>query len=212
MPQFNSPRLAFLDERPIDAIVGREPSWIVTSGISLVSIVFVLLLLLTWFIRFPDTINSRIIITTSQPPIKMVSKVNGKILQLYVDNNEKVKNGQPLLLIESTVDYQELKSLEIELIGLKTILESSSLDFNELGEYQLGELQSGFDKLVNAIKWLNIEQHSEQLTMRISHTEALNEQYRLLQQQLNKKQVTWQRKLEFEKDILQKKRELHKKA
>jgi len=44
MPQSNTPRLAFLDERPVDAIVGREPSWIVTSGISLVSIIFVLLL------------------------------------------------------------------------------------------------------------------------------------------------------------------------
>ena len=212
MPQSNTPRLAFLDERPVDAIVGREPSWIVTSGISLVSVIFVLLLLLTWFIRFPDNINSSIVITTSQPPIEMVSKVNGQIMQLYVDNNEKVKYEQPLLLIESTVDYQKLKSLELELSLLKTTLASSSLDIVELGEYQLGELQPTLDKLIDAIKRLKIENQPEQLSMRISHTAVLNEQYQLLQQQLARKKITWEKKLKFEKDILNKKKELQKKG
>jgi len=115
----------------------------------------------------------------------MVSKVNGQIIQLYVDNNENVKHEQPLLLIESTVDYQKLKSLELELSLLKTTLASSSLNIVELDEYQLGELQPTFDKLIDAIKRLKMENQSEQLSMRVSHTAVLNEQYRLLQQNKN---------------------------
>ncbi|MFT6331058.1 MAG: HlyD family secretion protein, partial [Bermanella sp.] len=100
MPQTLRPELGILvDERPIEEIVGREPAWIVRSGITLISVVFMALLLLTWFISFPDTVHSQITITTSTPPIEMISKVNGQILELYVENNQSIEQGQPLLLI-----------------------------------------------------------------------------------------------------------------
>lgn len=208
MPQYEHSEIAFLTERPIEEIVGREPSWIVNSGITLISIIFLALLILTWFIRYPDTIRSQIVITTLQPPVEIVSKVSGQILQLYVGNNEKVNKGQALFLLDSSVEYQDLVSLEAELSTLKIALDSSSPIVEELNNYRLGELQSNFDKLANSIKAFKIEHDSEQLSMHISHTTILKEQYQLLKQQLMQKQTSWAKKLKLEGDVLQKKRDL----
>ncbi len=215
MPQLTMSELALLEERPMDAIVGREPSWIVRSGIALISIVFAVLLILTWFIRYPDTVHSKIIITTSLPPAEIVSKVNGQILELYVKNNQPVHEGQALLLIESSVNYHKLQVLEIALKKIESSLKGSVIidfEFSVLDIDQLGQLQPTLNQLVVDMKKLSLNLSSEQLRMRVNNKESLSEQYRLLQQQLAKKKVTWEKKLILEKNLLEKKRELFAKG
>ncbi len=212
MPQSLRPELSILvDERPIEEIVGREPAWIVRSGITLISVVFIALLLLTWFIAFPDTVHSRITITTSTPPIQMISKVNGQILELYVKNNQNIDQGQPLLLIESSVNYQKLQLLESLLKKLRVELALSSqftFDFDLLDIEQLGELQPTLGQLVVNVRELTLNNSSEQLSIQIDNTEALSEQYRLLQQQLARQVSTWQKKLALDVLHLEKQRDL----
>lgn len=215
MPQLIMSEFDLLEERPMDAIVGREPSWIVRSGIAMISIVFAALLILTWFIRYPDTVHSQIVITTSLPPSKMVSKVNGQILELYVKNNQRVRQGQALLLIESSVNYHRLQALEITLSKLEGALKASAIidfEFSALSIDQLGQLQPTLNQLVVNLKKLSLNLSSEQLTMRINNNESLSKQYRLLQQQLARKRVTWEKKLILEENLLEKKRELFAKG
>lgn len=209
------PQLALFEERPVEAIVGRAPSWLVRSGISLISFVFLLLMLLTWFIRYPDTIYSPIIITTEQPPTEMVTKVSGQILQLYVNNNETVHQGQNLLLLESSVNYQKLQALELALLQLNQAVQRAALsefDYKALNINQLGELQPALNQLLVELKQLVLNTSSEQLALRIANTRSLSEQYRQLQQQLMNKQTTWREKLALEAELLQKKNELFAKG
>jgi len=207
------PELALFDEQPVDAIVGREPSWIIKSGISLIFIIFTALLLLTWFIQYPDTIYSQITLTTSQPPAELVSQVDGKIIELYVKNNESVSRGQPLLLIESSVDYKSLKRLEKNLFNFRKYLDTSQflkLEELDLNIVNLGELQLSVNQLVVKLNELLMLIRSQQLSTRISNTEILSKQYRKLQDQLLSKKLTWEKKLALESTFLRKKKELSK--
>jgi HlyD family secretion protein len=212
MPHIPAPELGVLvDESPIEEIVGREPAWIVRSGITLISVVFMTLLLLTWFISFPDTVRSQITITTSIPPVEIISKVNGQILELYVKNNENIQQGQPLLLIESSVNYNKLQLLESSLKKLRAELTRPSplaFDFDLLNVEQLGELQPILNQLVVDVKDLSLYGSSGQLLMQIDNTKSLSEQYQLLQQQLARQVTTWQKKLDLDMVHLQKQREL----
>jgi multidrug resistance efflux pump len=209
------PELALFNEQPVAAIVGREPSWIIKSGISLIFIIFTALLLLTWFIQYPDTIYSKITLTTSQPPAKLVSQVDGKIIELYVNNNERVSRGQSLLLIESSVDYKNLKKLENNLSTLKKSLDTSqfhNLEMLDLNIVNLGELQPAVNHLVSKLNDLSIHINSQQLSTRMINAEILTKQYRKLQQKLLNKKLTWEKKLALESLFLKKQKELSKKG
>jgi HlyD family secretion protein len=141
----------------------------------------------------------------------MISKVNGQILELYVENNQSIEQGQPLLLIESSVNYHKLQLLEGSLKKLRAELALSSpfnFDFDLLDVEQLGELQAILGQLVVNVNNLSLNNSSEQLSMQIDNTEALSEQYRLLQQQLARQVSTWQKKLALDMLHLQKQRDL----
>lgn len=101
----------FVEETVTTDFVGREPGWIIKSGISLIFIVFCLFLLLFWFVKFPDTIQSQIRLTSINSPVELVAKVSGKVERLLVDEGNYVVLNTPLVLLESDAKYEELKQL-----------------------------------------------------------------------------------------------------
>ena len=40
-----------LDQEPVTEIIGRQPAWIIRSGITLIALIFAITLLLSFFIR-----------------------------------------------------------------------------------------------------------------------------------------------------------------
>ncbi|MCJ8269176.1 MAG: HlyD family secretion protein [Psychrosphaera sp.] len=199
------PDLALFEERPVDAIVGREPSWIVNSGISLVFVVVTVLFVITWFIRYPDSIYSQITLTTAQPPTQLVSNINGRITRLFVKEGEQVTRGTPLVLLENSVDYDKLLRLKQQIAQLKSadsqLPEALAID-------GLGELQAPVNQLNRILSERHLLQNSKQLANRIEATEQLSQQYQQLQVQLTAKQKTMQAKLKLESDLLTKNRGL----
>jgi multidrug efflux pump subunit AcrA (membrane-fusion protein) len=131
------------DSHPIEAIIGREPSWLIRSGISLLFIVFIFLIAVSWFIKYPDAIVAPITITAVNPPVEVVSKANGRIIDLFIQENELVTVGQPLALLESPVNYSQLTSLQTTLETLEDKLSVTQLDnqlISQLAFEELGDL------------------------------------------------------------------------
>ena len=196
-------------ESPLNEIVGREPSWIIQSGITLIFTVFIALLSLSWLISYPDSINSNINITSSQPPTNIISKISGRILKIYVKNNQSVSKGQRLLLIESSVDYSELQRVEKELFTIYEGLKNDNeIEEFTLDKFQLGELQPALNQFILDLTRYQSNKNSEHLFIEIKNTKALNHQYHLLQKQLLSKKDTWNTKLALESALLEKKQKL----
>ena len=82
-------------------IITIVPPWLLRWGISLFFGILVLIVGLTAFIRYPDIVKTQLQIDSSNPPKPVVAKTAGKVLQLLVTQNETVKAGQQLALIES---------------------------------------------------------------------------------------------------------------
>ena len=102
-------------------------------------LVFVLFIFFAWLIRYPDTIPAPVEITTTNPPVTLVTKITGHINSLFVREREKVNAGQLVALMETTASMKEIELLKQTIDTIKTpeTLSSRLLPaFSELGELQ----------------------------------------------------------------------------
>ena len=131
------PEILYSD--PVREIMGNPPNRILRRGTGVMFSVFVLFILFAWLIRYPDTIPAPVEITTSNPPVTLVTKITGNIKYLYVGEKEKVSAGQLLAVMETTASIDEINRLKqiVDTIRKPEFLISKILpEFSELGELQ----------------------------------------------------------------------------
>ena len=66
----------------VHEILGTPPEWIIRWGITIIMIVILIILVGTWFYKYPDIIPSRITILSENPPVQIVARSTGKIDEL----------------------------------------------------------------------------------------------------------------------------------
>jgi HlyD family secretion protein len=131
------PEILYSD--PVREIMGKPPRRILRWGTTIMFMVFVLFIFFAWLIRYPDTIPAPVEITTTNPPVTLVTKITGHINSLFVKEREKVNAGQLVALMETTASMKEIELLKQTIDTIKTpeTLSSKLLPaFSELGELQ----------------------------------------------------------------------------
>src|SRR5674536_401606 len=92
--------------------MGRPPGRILRWGTTILILLFVLFILFAWLIRYPDIIPAPVEITTTNPPVTLVSKITGRINYFSVKEKEEVKAGQLVAVMETTASMQEINLLK----------------------------------------------------------------------------------------------------
>lgn len=131
------PEILYSD--PVREIMGKPPRRILRWGTTIMFLVFVLFIFFAWLIRYPDIIPAAVEITTTNPPVTLVTKITGHINSLFVKEREKVNAGQLVALMETTASMKEIELLKQTIDTIKTpeTLSSRLLPaFSELGELQ----------------------------------------------------------------------------
>jgi multidrug resistance efflux pump len=156
------PEILYSD--PVREIMGNPPRRILRWGTGVMFSVFVLFILFAWMIKYPDTIPAPVEITTSNPPVTLVTKITGNIKYLYVREKEEVSAGQLLAVMEMTASMDEINILKqiVDTIRKPELLISRMLpEFSELGELQetygtfrkdLSDLKNYLDNDFNGFK------------------------------------------------------------
>ncbi len=134
----------------VQEILGYIPHWIIRSGISVIFVIIVLLLIGSWYFKYPDVISSSIIITTENPPAALVAKTSGKIDRLFVKDKQKVQKGTLIAIIENPANYEDLFALSKKLDSLQTFMITfdTSNCFSLNAYYKLGTLQSVYASFI----------------------------------------------------------------
>ncbi|MFN8116332.1 MAG: HlyD family efflux transporter periplasmic adaptor subunit [Bacteroidia bacterium] len=182
----------------VNEILTSTPKWIFRWGISVIFILIIIGVTLSYFVRYPDILTADITLTTLNPPITLVAKNNGKITHLLTKNNEFVTNKQSIAVIENTAAYLDvlyLFDIGTDLINqLKltdTITKVSIKD-----SLKVGELTPYYLLVLKSIKDLNlykvINPYNKQITLLkkdlISYNELLKKYKH--QESINKQQLT----------------------
>jgi multidrug efflux pump subunit AcrA (membrane-fusion protein) len=132
-------RPEILYSEPVREIMGKPPRRILRWGTTILFLVFILFILFAWLIKYPDIIPAPVLITTTNPPVTLVTKITGHIKSFYVKERKKVKAGQLVAVMETTASVNEIELLKQTIDTVKTpeILTYTMLPlFSELGELQ----------------------------------------------------------------------------
>lgn len=90
---------------------------------------FLLLLLLagSWFLKYPDVIETRAVLTAANGPKEILNREAGRLARLFVHNNERVQKQQVIGWIESTASHHEVTDLAALADSCKRLLEQGEM-------------------------------------------------------------------------------------
>lgn len=176
-----------LRSEEVQEILSNMPHWLIRWGSLIILFILLLMLFVSWMVKYPDTIKTDITITTQIPPEKLIARTSGKIEAILVKDNVVLKENTPIAVIENNSNYQDvflLKSI-IDTININT----TAFPFEKLEMKQLGDLESPFaifqkeysaDVLNKQLKPFAIESSAQnfeaiQLRERLSLLEAQKE-------------------------------------
>jgi multidrug resistance efflux pump len=141
-------------------VMNRPPHWLMLIGSSILFVFIGILALLSYFVKYPDVLSGKIIITSDTPAINLVAKTNGRIQTLFVSDNSKVCVGQKLALLESTSNSEEVYNL---LSLLNTIdpyfKKDSSINFPNYSK--LGDIQTLYSNFIREYQALKMYKKSD---------------------------------------------------
>ena len=119
---------------------------IITCAVLLIVVAF------TWIIKYPETVPTKSRLTGANAPKPIIPKQNIRLAQLYVKDNQQVKEGEIIASLESIADVTEVLKLEKLLNNIENHLSKNALNLVKAEMQQtfnhLGELQSDYQAFV----------------------------------------------------------------
>jgi hypothetical protein len=136
----------------VQEILSYSPGWILRWGVASILSILLLMLFVSWFVKYPDIISSRITITNSAPPVGLVARTSGK-LSLYVGEGDSVKNDAYLGAIENPANVQDVVSLREELVSIRAVLTDPAkrMRFKFNRNLMVGELQPEYSNFLQCL-------------------------------------------------------------
>jgi len=195
----------------VQEILSYVPHWMIRWGNTLFFILIIMLLFISWFIKYPDVINAEVIVTTQIPPQKEYARVSGKIDTFFISNNENVVKNQPLALIENTAHYADVFLLKSIIDTIKIQKDAFNFPIDNLPILFIGDIESSYELFENSyLKYIlnkDLNPYSfEEDANKISSSELKRRLYNLqAQKELSKKELSFKKKdLERSKSLFNK--------
>lgn len=124
------------------------PNRLIRWGSLILCSVLLVLFAITWLIEYPSIVRTDFKLIAVQTPKPVIAKVNGRLEQLFVTDNQTVTIGQTLGYLENTAKHQEVLSLDKELEQLVNLVNHKNLVLLKqwcLKNYQnLGNVQTAY--------------------------------------------------------------------
>lgn len=133
-----------LRSEEVQEILTRVPHWLVRWGNLVIFGILMMLLYLSWVIKYPDIIAAEASLTTVIPPQKEYANASGRLEIIFVSNNQTVDRGQRLAVIENTANTKDV--LQLQKIVDQIALNQSTFyfPFDSLPVLLLGEIETSF--------------------------------------------------------------------
>ena len=80
-----------LRSESVQDILTRPPHWMIRWGNTIIFIILLMILLMSYFIKYPEFVPAPIIVTSQNPPEKLLSRTNSKIEKYLLKIIKKLK-------------------------------------------------------------------------------------------------------------------------
>ena len=171
----------------VQEILGNPPRWIIRWGVTLLFAMVVVLLVGSYFYKYPEIIPSTVVINTENMPAVIVAKANGKLDEIFVEDKAFVEKNAPLASIENGALYKDVKLLQQKIDTIKRLLiADAKLDYTLPENLVLGDIQSTYMSFTKALKDYEIYKETDFLAKKAEGLKTQIGQY----QKLYKKMVS----------------------
>jgi biotin carboxyl carrier protein len=145
----------------VQEIISSRPGFLVRYGISIFLLVLILILAISWFVKYPDVINSKATLISVNSPKPVVTLQPGKLVAWDAREDEQVTAGQVVGKIESLANDGQVLKLFSKLNRIRAYLQQPDEPFelngllSDTSFYQtdgkLGELQPAHQEFSMAV-------------------------------------------------------------
>jgi HlyD family secretion protein len=201
----------------VQEILSHAPNWMIRWGITSIFFLILILIGISYFVKYPDVIAGKIILTTEIPPVKLVSTTSGQLTKIYTQNGEVVKKNDLIADIESpltdsAVTYlkQLVSNTKLAIDGLKKtkVNFENRLVFGEV-QTEFGQLKKTYNEYFQFINDSYRKKQINSLKQQITYYNRLavisNRQLKLTEQDLKNGEEKFQsEKNLYEKGVISK--------
>tara|TARA_B110001469_G_C9642595_1_gene323573 strand:+ start:645 stop:1955 length:1311 start_codon:yes stop_codon:yes gene_type:complete len=147
MPEIENKEIEIRSDE-VQEILSHTPNWMIRWGITSIFFLILILIGISYFVKYPDVIKGNILVTTEIPPVKLVSKTNGQLTKIYINNGEKVKENDIIADIESPLTDSAVFYLKQLVSSIQLVMDDSkSSKINFENELVFGKVQTEFGQL-----------------------------------------------------------------
>lgn len=139
--------------------ISNQPDFIEKWALFIFLGFLLLIFALTWFVKYPDVIEVKAILTSKNAPKEVISREEGHLVRIFVHNNDYVVPNETIAWIESTASHQEIIDLSrqidlsISLLNLNQTAKVSELFAKRF--VNLGEIQPYYQEFITAWQKFN---------------------------------------------------------
>ncbi len=135
----------------VDEVLNRPPSWLLRWGTTLFFSILSLILLVSWYVKYPDLVSAPLKILSADLPKSIIARSEGRLEQLWVKDGQQVQQGDILAFLESTATHQDVLDLEAVIDRLIQQEDIELIYQTEIPVYfSLGELQKSYQAFQEA--------------------------------------------------------------
>jgi hypothetical protein len=189
-----------LRSEEVQEILGHVPNWMIRWGNTLFLALILMLLFITWFVKYPDVISSEVMVTTSFPPEKIYAKSTGKFEVFLTNEDKNVSENEILAVIENSASYKDVLLLKSITDTITFDHDQFSFPIEKLPFLILGDITTSFSQFENDYSEYILNNKltpykSETFANRMSVIEAKGRlQILLSQKNLNQKELEFKEK------------------
>lgn len=190
----------------IQDIIGNVPNALIKYGMLLIISLLLLFALAGWFIKVPDKLLAKVVLTTVNPPTNIIAKKNGKIISLLRKDNDTIESNNTIAVIESDGKQEDIDWLNLNiptfknfqtnpiivnnLLNSKVVISGEiSNDYNTFAQY----FRSYYVAINDKTKTTQIANLQTQLTYRTQLESKLKEQSTLASNQVELENKQYER-------------------
>ena len=187
------------EQDQVQTILGKPPGWILKWGISFIFMTVLMLIWMSYLVKFPDIIQARVILTTEIPPVHLFVQSGGKIENLLVEDKQVIVENDLLVIIQNPANHRDIVILEnfLEKVKVRKTVDLSDVAYPE--NLELGEIQSSYSDFTQNLNDFNFFENKNELVKKI---EALKSQIRYLggkNASIKKQEITMGRAIDLAK-------------
>lgn len=185
-------------QEEISDLINNAPGRLLYSGISMIAIVFTTVLMLCYFIKYPDIIEGIGTLTAESPPVELLSRSNGYIAKILVEEGQEVNKGDELLYISNTTNTDQISQLLQWIDNYEGIEDQRKyLESKFPKRLKLGPLQNDYSALFLNFKKLKQTLKNDIVFEQIENLTNEVEKFKELNQSLGREKKIFAKELEL---------------